>query len=71
MNENSEFSFVAPHELRNMRENAISSIEPVTPTKVQGKSSFLKKSLDDLLFTPKPPIRKTLERYIKLKITCL
>ena len=67
MNENSEFSFVAPHASRNMRENATSGKEPVTPTKVQGNSSFLKRSLDDLSFTPEPPVRKNPRTLQKIK----
>lgn len=64
INENSEFSFVAPHV---SRENTTSGIEPVTPTKVQGKSSFLKRSLDDLSFTPEPPVRKNPRMLHKIK----
>ena len=67
INENSEFNFVAPHASRNMRENATSGKEPVTPTKVQGNSSFLKRSLDDLSFTPEPPVRKNPRTLHKIK----
>lgn len=67
MNENSEFSFVALHASRNMRENATSGIEPVTPTKVQGSSSFLKRLLDDLSFIPEPPVRKNPRTLYKIK----
>lgn len=67
MNENSEFSFVAPHSARNMRENATSGKEPVTPTKVQGNPSFLKRSLDDLSFTTEPPVRKNPQTLQKTK----
>lgn len=58
INENSQFSFVALNASCNMYENITSGKKPVTPTKLKQNSSFLKRSLNDLLFTPEPPVRK-------------
>lgn len=49
MNGNSSFSFEASHPPR---------IEPVTPTKFSENSKFLKRSINDLSFTPEPIVRK-------------
>lgn len=48
MMKETDFSFVAPHAPLPMQK------EPITPTKIQGNSSYLKKPLDDMLFTPEP-----------------
>lgn len=67
INENSQFSFVAQNMSYNMHENITFGKKPVTPTKVQQNSSFLKRLLDDLLFTPEPPVKKNSWTLYKIK----
>lgn len=49
MNNNSVFSFEAMH---------VPSRDPVTPIKFSEKPNFLKRSINDLLFTPEPLTKK-------------
>lgn len=44
-----QFTFEKPHALGK---------EPVTPTRFSENANFLKRSINDLSFTPEPPIRK-------------
>ncbi len=57
INKDSEFSFVAPRASRTRNERE-SRKAPVTPTKVFENSNFLKRSINDLSFTPEPLTRK-------------
>ncbi len=57
MNEDSEFSFVALRAPRTRSERE-SCKAPVTSTKIFENSHFLKRSINDLSFTPEPLIRK-------------
>lgn len=58
INKNLKFYFVASKMLYNIQEIILFGKKPVTPTKVQKNFDFLKRSLNDFLFTPKLAVRK-------------
>ena len=58
MSGGSIFSFVAPQALPTLRNSDATNREPVTPTKFSENPSFLKRSINDLSFTPEPVTRK-------------
>ena len=55
---NPAFSFAIPQPLAVMRKGAAINKPPITPTKISGDTNFLKRSMNDLLFTPIPLTRK-------------
>lgn len=58
MSGGSIFSFVAPQALPTLRNSDATNREPVTPTKFLENPNFLKRSINDLFFTPEPVTRK-------------
>lgn len=60
MSANSKFDFVGPRVLPPMTDSERSNREPVTPTKFSEYPSFLKRSINDLSFTPERIARKNL-----------
>lgn len=58
INGTSKFSFEAPRALPSTRNSDTTSREPVTPTKFSENHNFLKRSINDLSFTPEPDTRK-------------
>lgn len=60
MSANSKFNFVGPRVLPPMPDSDRPNREPVTPTKFSEHPSFLKRSINDLSFTPERIARKNL-----------
>lgn len=54
MNGDSMFSFVAPQALPTLRNGDTVNRDPVTPTKILENPNFIKRSINDLSFTPEP-----------------
>ncbi|MCJ1349973.1 hypothetical protein MMC31_008216 [Peltigera leucophlebia] len=58
MNADAKFDFMGPKTLPSMPNSEGPNGDPVTPTKFSEHSSFLKKSINDLSFTPEQVTRK-------------
>lgn len=54
---NSTFLFAVPQPITMLKSKASEKV-PVTPTKMSGKLNFFKRSINNLLFTSEPVIRK-------------
>lgn len=58
INEESAFSFIVPRQPVTTPKSKTLRKSPITPTKISGDSNFLKRSINDLSFTPEPLTRR-------------